>query len=55
MKCKICAEPIILRPSAKERARRYGGKPSDYEKLFQTHSSCQVRRNSENLKKLLTK
>ena len=48
MKCTICNKPIILVPSAKERAQKYGGKPSDYTRLFTTHSECLVnKRNNE--------
>jgi len=39
-KCTLCGKPIILVPSAKERAERWGGKASDYEALFTTHSLC---------------
>lgn len=50
MICTICGKPIMLRPSAIERARKYGGKPSDYAKLFTTHGTCQVeKRNADTL------
>jgi hypothetical protein len=42
MNCSICNKPIVLVPSATERAAKYGGKPSDYTKLFTAHSTCQV-------------
>lgn len=42
MNCAICSKPIVLVPSAKERAAKYGGSPSDYTKLFTTHSECFV-------------
>lgn len=42
MKCKICNKPIVLVPSASERAARYGGKPSHYAKLFTEHAECTV-------------
>ena len=42
MNCTICGKKIVLRPSAAERARKFGGKPSDYTKLFTTHSACMV-------------
>jgi len=38
--CTICNKPIILKPSATERAKKFGGKPSDYTKLFKVHSAC---------------
>ncbi len=40
MKCKICKKEIVLVPSAAERARRFGGKPADYTKLFTVHDNC---------------
>jgi hypothetical protein len=42
MNCTICGKKITLVPSAKERADKYGGKPSDYTKLFTQHSSCAI-------------
>ena len=42
MNCTICHKPIKLVPSATERATRYGGKPSDYTKLFTVHADCQI-------------
>lgn len=48
--CTICGESIVLRPSAAERARKYGGKPSDYTKLFTAHDHCVVaKREAETL------
>lgn len=41
-KCRICGKPITLVPSAAERARKYGGKPADYSKLFTIHSDCLI-------------
>lgn len=41
-KCRHCGKPIVLVPSAAERARKYGGKPSDYANLFQWHDDCQL-------------
>lgn len=50
MNCTICGKPIILVPSAKERAEKFGGKPSDYTKLFTTHNECAIeKRNRETL------
>lgn len=43
MKCIYCNKPVILNPSAEERAKKYGGKPEDYTKLFKAHYHCQVR------------
>lgn len=50
MRCTICNKPVVLIPSAKERAEKYGGKASDYTSLFRTHSACALqKRNAETL------
>lgn len=41
-KCVYCQKPIVLVPSAEERAKKYGGKPEDYTALFTAHASCQT-------------
>ena len=41
-KCKHCNTPIVLYPTAKARAARYGGSPDDYANLFTEHSSCLI-------------
>ena len=43
----ICHEPVILIPSATERAKRSGGKPSDYTSLFTSHPECFVAKRSQ--------
>lgn len=49
--CSICNKEIILTPSAHERAKKFGGKPSDYTKLFTEHTKCAVeKRNHESVK-----
>lgn len=46
--CNICSKPIILSPSAAQRAEQYGGNPSDYLELFTSHSDCFIaKRNRE--------
>lgn len=40
MNCTHCGKPIYLVPSAKERAAKFGGKPSDYTRLFTMHTVC---------------
>ncbi len=45
--CTICGKKIVLVPSAAERAEKFGGKPSDYTKLFTTHSDCAVKQRSQ--------
>lgn len=51
--CRICGEPIVLKPSATERAIKYGGVPSDYIKLFDAHSSCALKERSEQVAELV--
>lgn len=48
MNCTICGKPIVLIPSAAERAKKFGGKASDYTKLFTAHAQCTIdKRNRE--------
>ena len=50
MNCTICKKPVVLVPSATERAAKAGGKPSDYTKLFTMHTACQIaKRKAETL------
>jgi hypothetical protein len=42
VKCTLCNNPIVLVPSAAERAKKFGGKPSDYTKLFTVHAACAI-------------
>ena len=51
--CNICNKPIILVPSAQERAKKYGGKPSDYTKLFTTHSDCFIQKRDQDTLELM--
>lgn len=48
--CTICGKPIVLTPTAQERANRYGGTPARYEALFDMHSECLIaKRNADTL------
>ena len=47
MVCSICGEEIVLVPSATDRAKKYGGKPSDYTKLFTEHAQCALLKREE--------
>lgn len=47
MTCSICGKPVYLRPSATERAHKFGGQPSDYKRLFSAHSECVVAKRSQ--------
>jgi hypothetical protein len=40
MNCTVCNKPIVLVPSAEERARKYGNSASYYSNLFTTHADC---------------
>ena len=40
MNCNICNKPVVLVPSAAERARKHGETPAYYTKLFSQHSDC---------------
>jgi len=53
MKCTICGKPIVLVPSADERAKKYSGKASDYTKLFTTHSECTLAKNKKETLELM--
>ncbi len=44
MICAHCKRPVVLVPSAEERARKFGGSPSDYVKLFPLHVDCLLTR-----------
>lgn len=55
MKCTICGKPVLLVPSAKERAKKYGGKPGDYTRLFPEHSTCVINKRNEDVLKLMRK
>lgn len=54
-KCTICKKEIVLVPSASERAARFGGKASDYTKMFTTHADCQVAKRSQESVELMRK
>ena len=45
--CKYCHNPVVLTPSAAERARRYGGTAAEYTALFPNHSACEVEARSK--------
>jgi hypothetical protein len=38
--CTICEKPIVLVPSAAERAKKYGQPAAYYTALFTTHDTC---------------
>lgn len=40
MNCTACGKPIVLSPSAKQRAEKFGGTAASYSALFTIHTSC---------------
>lgn len=52
-KCMHCNKPIILVPSAEERAKKYGGTPESYRKLFSAHTECTLEYRNKNRDYLL--
>ena len=48
--CTICNKPIVLSPSASERALKYGGTAAYYKSLFTTHSQCFIEKRDTDLR-----
>lgn len=46
MACPYCGKPVMLHPSAEERARKTGESPQYYRNIFQSHSACIVQARS---------
>lgn len=46
-RCTLCGQPIVLVPSATERAARYGGQPKDYLALFTEHAACTLAKREQ--------
>ena len=55
MNCTICKKPIILVPSAQERADKHGGKPSDYTRLFTEHADCALEKRKQETSELIAR
>lgn len=53
MKCSICHKEIVLSPSASERAKKYGGRSSDYTKLFTEHTECALKKREADTLELM--
>lgn len=53
MNCSICGKKVVLEPSASERARRYGGKASDYTALFTYHAQCMIDKRNADVMELI--
>ena len=55
MKCSICHKEIVLSPSAKERAQKYGNTPSYYTGLFTEHAQCAIDKREADTLRLIRK
>ena len=53
MNCTICNKPVVLRPSANERAKKFGGTAQDYINLFPTHSDCFIAKRNADTSELI--
>jgi hypothetical protein len=53
--CTICGAAIRLSPSPEARAKKYGGKPSDYTNAFTTHASCAINKRAEEARALMAR
>jgi hypothetical protein len=53
MKCSICGKEIELVPSARERAKKYGGTPGFYTKLFPDHAKCLLKKREADTLELM--
>ena len=53
MICKHCGQPVVLHPSAKERAKKFGGRPGDYVRLFPSHSHCVINARERETRELI--
>ena len=66
MKCTICGKPIVLVPSAEERAKKGFGTAQDcadgycgcaqyYRSLFTTHPECALKKRADETSALIKK
>lgn len=54
MNCSICHKPVVLNPSAAERAQKHGDHPASYyTALFTEHADCTLRKRSEDTQALM--
>lgn len=51
--CTICVKPIVLVPSAAERAAKHGNTPAFYTGLFRQHADCQLKARAESTSGLM--
>lgn len=53
MNCIHCNKPIVLVPSDAERARKYGGSPQHYARLFTEHPECALKSREQQTLELM--
>lgn len=51
--CTICRKPIVLVPSAAERAAKYGKTAAYYTDLFTEHASCTLEKRAADTSALM--
>ena len=53
MNCTLCHKPVVLHPTAAQRAERYGGTPRDYTILFPRHADCELKAREQGTRELV--
>lgn len=53
MNCTLCDKPVILQPTAAQRAERFGGVPRDYTVLFPRHAECELKKREQDTLELI--
>lgn len=53
MNCAVCARPIVLVPSAAERAAKHGKTPALYTGLFTEHTDCTLKKRADDMSAFL--
>lgn len=53
MICTSCGKPVVLIPSASERAKKSDQTPAYYTALFPKHAECVIRERDEAVRKLM--
>lgn len=55
LNCRICGAPVVLSPSANQRAKNSGYSANYYRNLFPDHAQCVVAKNSKEVSDLMAK
>ena len=53
MNCIYCKKKIVLVPSAAQRAKRFGGTPQQYVRLFTSHPECALKERERQTSELI--